>query len=110
MSKWLESLYEYLLTCQGVHKCPLAYVARAQVAGKPHAKDPATDYGNVDQEMTSLAPYDQYVYSADNKTLWHILNYSLKDHPSYTSIRSFARTQNGRTEYLALTLYNLGGS
>ena len=70
MSKWLESLYEYLLTCQGVHKCPLAYVARAQVAGKPHAKDPATDYGNVDQEMTSLAPYEQYVYSADNKTLW----------------------------------------
>ena len=69
--------------------------------------DPATDYENVDQEITSRAPHDQYVYGADNKTLWHILHYCLKDHPSYNSIRSFARTQNGRAEYLALVLHHL---
>ena len=28
---------------------------------------------NVDQEIISRAPHDQYVYGADNKTLWHIL-------------------------------------
>ena len=29
MSKWLESLYEYLLKCRGVNKWPLAYVVRS---------------------------------------------------------------------------------
>ena len=42
MSKWLDSLDDYLLKCRGVNKCPLAYVARSQVAVKPHATDPAT--------------------------------------------------------------------
>ena len=93
MSKWLESLDDYLLECRGVNKPPLAYVARYQVAVKPHAMDPATDDENVDQEITSRAPHDHYVYGADNKNLWHILNDALKDHPSYTPIRSFTRTQ-----------------
>ena len=77
---------------------------------KPHATDPATDYENVDKEMTSLAPHDQYVYGADNKTLWHILHDALKFHPSYTLIRSFARTQNGSAAYIALALHDLGES
>ena len=57
--------------------------------------------------MTSRAPHDQYVYGAENKTLWHILHDSLKDHPSYNSIRYFSLTQNSGSEYLALTLHNL---
>ena len=81
MSKWLESLYDYLLKCREVNKCPLAYVARSQVAVKPHEMNPATDYGNVYQEMTSRAPHEQYVYGADNKTLWYILYDALKDNP-----------------------------
>ena len=44
MSKWLQSLYEYLLKFRGVNKCPLAYVARAQVEVKPHATYPTTEY------------------------------------------------------------------
>ena len=81
MSKWLESLDEYLIKWRGVNKCPLAYVARYQVAVKPHAMYPATDYKNVDQEMTSGAPHDQYVYVVDNNTIWHILYDAIKDHP-----------------------------
>ena len=49
MSKWLESLYDYILKRWRANKCPLAYVAIYQVAVKPHAMDPATDYENVDQ-------------------------------------------------------------
>ena len=60
--------------------------------------------------MTSQAPHDQFVYGADNKTLWHILNDALKSHPSYTSSRYFAHTHNGRAAYIALTLHNLGES
>ena len=52
-----------------MNKCSLAYVARSQVAVQPHAMDPDTYYENVDQEMTSRAPNDQYVYGADIKTL-----------------------------------------
>ena len=48
MSKWLESLDDYLLKYRGVNKCPLVY-ARTQVLVKPHAMDTATDYENVDQ-------------------------------------------------------------
>ena len=44
MSKWLELLYDYILKCRGVNKCPLTYVAISQVAVQPHAMDPATDY------------------------------------------------------------------
>ena len=51
------------------------------MALKLHAMDPAIDYENVDQEMTSRAPLDKYVYGADNKTLWHILHDALKYHP-----------------------------
>ena len=58
MSKWVESLDDYLLKCRGVNKCPLEYVARSQVVVKPHAIDPATDYENVDQEITSRAPHE----------------------------------------------------
>ena len=58
--------------------------------------------------MTSQAPHEQYVYGADNKTLWHILHDSLKGHPSYTSIRSFQCTRNGRAAYLAISLHSLG--
>ena len=72
MSKWLESLDYCLLKCQGVNNPPLAYVTRSQVAVKPHAMDPSANDENVDQEMTSRAPHDQFVYGADNKTLWHI--------------------------------------
>ena len=71
---------------------------------------PATDYENVNQEMTSRAPHDQYVYGVDNKTLWYILHYSLKDHPLYTSVRYFGHTHNGRATYIALALHNLGES
>ena len=91
-----------------MNKSPLAYVAISQASVKPHAMDPTTDYENVVQEMTSRAPHDQYVYGEDNKTLWQILHDELKEHPSYTSIKSFAHTQNGRAAYLALTLHNLG--
>ena len=92
MSKCLESLYDYLLKCREVNKCPLEYVARAQVVVKPHATDPATEYKNVDQEMKSRAPHDKYIYGADSNTLWNILYDALKYHTSYPSIWSFART------------------
>ena len=106
MSKWLEPLYDYLLKCRGMNKSPLAYVARSQVAVEPHAMDPVTDYENIDQEMTSQLPHDKYVYRAKNKTLWHILHDTLKDHPLFTSIRSFAHTNNFRATYITLALHN----
>ena len=58
--------------------------------------------------MTSRAPHYQFVYGADNKTLWNLLHDAMKYHTSYTSIRSFARTQNSRAAYLALDFHNLG--
>ena len=60
---------------------PPGICSEIKVAVKPHATDPATDYEIFDQEMTSRAPHDQYVFGADNDTLWHILHNDLKDHP-----------------------------
>ena len=60
--------------------------------------------------MTSRASHDQYVYGAENKTLWHILHDVIKDHPSSTVIRSLSCTHNGKAAYLDLTLHNLGES
>ena len=104
-STTLRNYFEQTVdTLQSAIRATKITIARSQVAVKPHAMDPATDYENVDQEMMSRAPHYQYVYGTDNKTLWHILHYALKDHPSYTSIRSFARTHNGRAAYLDLAL------
>ena len=64
-----------------MNKSPLAYVAISKVAVKQHATDPATNDENVDKEMTSQSPHDQYVYGEYTKTLWHILHDALKDHP-----------------------------
>ena len=49
MSKWIESLDYCLLKFWEVNKPHLAYVAISQVAVKPHATDPATDYESFDQ-------------------------------------------------------------
>ncbi len=62
------------------------------MAVSPHADDHSTGYENIDIEIISRAPHDKYVYGADSRSLWHVLHDALKDHPSYTSIRSFART------------------
>ena len=91
---------------RGVNKCPLGYVKRDLVVVTAHEDDPSTGYANIDEEMTARAPRNQFVYGVDNRALWYILHVVLKDHPSYTSIRSFARTQNGREAYLALILHN----
>ena len=58
--------------------------------------------------MTSRAPHDKYVNGSDNKTLCDILHDALKEHPSYTSFRSFTHTQNNRAAYISLALHNLG--
>ena len=110
MSKWLEALDDFLLKVRGVRKCPLAYVTREPATVPPHATDPTAGYSSIDMELISRAPHDLYVYPADNRALWHILHDALKDHQSYTSIRSFARRQNGRDAYKALVLHNLGES
>ena len=81
MAKWLEGLDNYLMILRGVNKCPLGYVKRDIVAVPEHADDPSIGYANMDEEMTARAPHDQYVYSADNRALWHILHVALKDHP-----------------------------
>ena len=44
MSKWLKSIHDYLLKFRRVNKCPLAYVARSQVAVKPRGMYTAADY------------------------------------------------------------------
>ena len=110
MPKWLESLDDYLLKRRGVNKTPLAYVKRESVAVLGHADDPSTGYANVDEEMIARAPHDLYVFGADSKSLWHVLHDSLKDHPAYTSIRAFSRTQDGRGAHMSLVLHNLGES
>ena len=110
MSKWLEALDDFLLKVRGVQKCPLAYCTRESATVQAHATDPSTGYSSIDMEMISRAPHDLYVYAVDNRALWHILHDALKDHPAYTSIRSFARTQDGRQAYQALVLHNLGES
>ena len=62
----------------------------------PDARDDATNYTTVIDEMIARCPHGTYEYQQDNATLWHILYDALKDHPSYTTIRRHSRTTNGR--------------
>ena len=112
MSKWLDSLDEYLLKCRRVNKCPLAYVARSQVEVKAHAMDPAIDYENVDQEMTSRAPHYQYVYGTDNKTRVNMEQNVKKIAPYWLFLREYCsplKSRNGLNDMYTLKLFDQAG-
>ena len=54
---------------RGVNKCPLGYVKRDIIVVTAHVYDPTIGYANINKEMTTRAPHDQYVYGVDNRAL-----------------------------------------
>ena len=95
-----------------MNKSPLAYVARSQVAVKPHAMDPDIDYENGNQEMTSPATHDQYVYGAENKNRVNMERNGKKIVPYWLFLREYCsplNSRNGRNDTYTLKRFNQAG-
>jgi hypothetical protein len=100
-------------------KIPLSSYLYRKEREVPHEDDdPSTNYMSWDQEQVAarclhfaaLLGRSTPWYAADNKKLWHILHSMFKGSLSYTHMKSFAKTTDGRGAYLALYDYYLGTS
>ena len=90
---------------------PLAYVTRLQVEVLPEEDDNATE--NWDQELirrTSHNPTVNGTYVQDNQTVFQILFTICHEGASFTWIRKFQRTSDGRGAYFAFKSHYLGKS
>ena len=101
MQRWFETLDSYLLVVYGVQGVPLAYVVRDDPE-MPRGLDPPASYDTIQLEMIRRCPHGTVLYQQDNRKVWSILANALTNHLMYVNIRRFARTQDGRSAYLAL--------
>ena len=53
----MEAILEYLRSCPGTTKIPLAYVVRETVEVTPAGEDAATNYNTIQDEMIIRAPH-----------------------------------------------------
>ena len=60
--------------------------------------------------MITRADHNHPSFSDDNALVWSLIHECLKDTPYYISIRSFARSRDGRRAFNALCMHNLSSS
>ena len=94
----IKSLVEFLGTCLGETKIPLAYVIHETVELLDVADTPA-DYAYVGEEMTWRAPHDTAIYRADNKKVWDIIYQITRDADCWAYAKPTQRTHNGRMAF-----------
>jgi hypothetical protein len=89
-------------------KVTLSYLIRANVAVPDENDDPETNYSSWNEEQVARCPhYDASgvhtpFYVADNQTLWSILYVMFYNQDSYTHMKRFAKSCDGRGAYKAL--------
>ena len=108
--KWIEAFEIYLHKCLGVRKIPLSYVIRQSTVVRNDVDDPPTNYYSISQEMINRGDHNHASFPDDNAHVWSLIHECLKETPYYISIRSFARSRDGRRAYDALCMHNLGSS
>jgi hypothetical protein len=97
-----------------ITKIPLSYLYRKEREVTPEALDPSTNYSSWDEEQVARCLHfaapgrTTRWFATDNKKLWHILHSMFKGSLSYTHMKAFAQTTDGRGAYLALYDYYLG--
>ena len=108
--KWIESFDIYLHKYLGVRKIPLSYTIRQTTNVETDAEDPSTNYTEIHSEMIARADHSHPSFNNDNALVWSLIHECLKETPYYISIRSFARSRDGRRAFNALCMHNLGSS
>ena len=112
--KVFEAIQEWLKSCLGVTKIPLAYVIRANEDVQPEAADPPDGYDSVQEEMIARAPIldpagnHTATFLSDCQRVWEKIAEIMRDHDCWTYVRPAQRSRNGRLAYLGLYDHYLG--
>ena len=118
-SRTFDMIDEYLSSCLGPTKIPLAYIVCETVEPLPHDQDPANGYPNMTCELVARAPH--YVqpepaegpehtpaYHDDNTLVFMKLSAMLRDKDCWSFMSKSVKTKDGRKAYLALKAHYLG--
>ena len=112
----MEAILEYLRSCPGTTKIPLAYVVRETVEVTPAGEDVATNYDTVQDEMIARDPYQDEdgaplpTYQADNRLVWEKISAFTRNEPCWSYVKQAQRTRNGRLAYQNLYNHYLGAN
>ena len=113
--KAMDLVPNHLRDRLGVRKVALSYVIRETVDNGPipaQADDSATSdgYDSIMDELIDFTPHTGDSYKSDNAKVYQILQDMVQGTSFESSIKSYQRTRNGRSAYLALCQHNLGSS
>ena len=113
--KTMEGLQEYLRSCLGVTKIPLAYVIRDTMIVPTAADDPPDNYATDIDEMIARAPIRNAAdngftahYLTDREAVWDKISNLTRDQQCWTYIKPAQRARDGRDAYLRLFDHYLG--
>ena len=119
--KTLEGIVLLVARHLGVKKIPLQYVIWSKQNPRREINDPmfgsaGSEYISHQEEMTARAPFFSTGttvsanFTADNNSVWDILQKICKEHTCWTVLRPWQKTKDGRNTYLALYNHYLGPS
>ena len=110
--KTMEGIVEYLHTCPGTTKIPLAYVVRENQE-VPEGDDPTEDYASSQDEMIARAPHlvdgnQTETFKADNVLVWEKISSFTREEECWTYVKPAQRSRNGRLAFQNLYNHYLG--
>lgn len=111
--KTFESIEQYFVNKRGELSLPLAYVIREQGDPANAADDPANTYATPVQEMIARAPHvtngnPDPIFILNSGMVLDDLADMFRDTLSWTYMKDFVRTRDGRGAYRALYQHYLG--
>ena len=102
-----EKIVDYFADVYGRDGIPLGRIIREEVAVKPEAEDPRTNYGDDHvKELIVRSPHQGGSFPADNRTVCRLFKLMCVDTPAYEHISKY--TANGRQCWLDLKAHYLG--
>ena len=97
---WFESILSYLGVKTGESGVPLLYVVREE-SDLPTG-DPGFGTPSFDEEIQSRGRHNGHFWRGDNKMVWLIVKALTEGTSAWTTIKSYARSNDGRGAFLAL--------
>jgi hypothetical protein len=112
--KTMDAIHDYFTGVLGETKVPLAYVIRDTVEVTPEADDLPRNYASPEDEMVARMPHqdangvDLPTYLHDRSRVWQTMSEICQDDKSWTYVKPFQRSRDGRGAYRALHTHYLG--
>ena len=112
--KWVP-LFEDALSRTFGSKGPLSYVIRDTVAVPAEVDDPlepdahySAQNGSMIEELNQRLPHTGSIFRDDNKTVFMMIAKAVAGTSVESTIKSFSRTKNGRSAFVALIANHAG--